>query len=183
MKHDTDYMIAPTTFYNLGEARDLSQAIKNVLQERKLGTESLRWELYKLFDEVVSNAADHGMTPDGARAWVELVPRGRGRAVEWAVEDRGPGIWRTLGNNPNLEKFDNDTDAMSAAFRNQVSSSAGVPFAGLGMEIVRSGVRRLGGTLMVHSGSALFWMPENGESILTDTEHYAGTKVRIAIPI
>ena len=44
----------------------------------------------ELFNEAVVNAAEHGMTKDGAGAHVQCMPHRRGHAFDCVVVDRAP---------------------------------------------------------------------------------------------
>ena len=53
-----------------------------------------------MFSEMVNNAAEHGMSNNGAHCHVRLMPHRKGLALDSVIIDRGPGIRATPGEEP-----------------------------------------------------------------------------------
>ena len=65
-------------------------------------------DLVALFSELVNNAAEHGMSEQGANAHVRHMPHRRGLAFDVVVVDSGQGIRASLDRNPELPQPDSD---------------------------------------------------------------------------
>ena len=182
MTSETEYVLCPATFYSVQEARDLIRKLRDALQNRSLGTPDFRTELVELFNEIVVNAAEHGMTIAGADAHIRYMPHRRDHAFDCVVVDRGPGIPAPLANRPSLEAFENDADAIRAAVTDQAPSTTGVPFRVPGLQKIHLAMQKTGRALSIHSGTGLLRIRGDGESHFSDTGYYAGTVVRMLIP-
>ena len=55
-----------------------------------MGAANVRPELVEMFSELVNNAAEHGMTEDGADAHVRYMPHRRNHAFDVVIADSGP---------------------------------------------------------------------------------------------
>jgi sensor histidine kinase regulating citrate/malate metabolism len=99
-------------------------------------------DLVAILGNLLDNAIDAAAEAPAPRM-VELTVGTKGRALEIAVEDSGPGI---------------DPDAVEDVFRHGFSTKTPGPFGrGLGLALVRQAVHRLGGTMAITSpAGALF---------------------------
>jgi sensor histidine kinase regulating citrate/malate metabolism len=99
-------------------------------------------DLVAILGNLLDNAIDAAAEAPAPRM-VELTVGSKGRALEIAVEDSGPGI---------------DPDAVEDVFRHGFSTKTPGPFGrGLGLALVRQAVHRLGGTMAITSpAGALF---------------------------
>jgi anti-sigma regulatory factor (Ser/Thr protein kinase) len=97
-----------------------------------MGAPNARPELVEIFSELVNNAAEHGMNPEGAQAHIRYMPHRRGYAFDAVIADPGPGIRSTLARNPALPRPETDTGAIGLAVQELVSGT-GVPTRGIGL--------------------------------------------------
>jgi hypothetical protein len=54
----------------------MTGTLGETLQEQRIGAANVRVEPVSIFSELVNNAAEHGMTPEGAHAPVAPCPTG-----------------------------------------------------------------------------------------------------------
>ena len=112
---EIEYALAPTAFYSMREAQELADTLEENLHDRRMGAVVVRPELVEIFSELVNNAAEHGMTPEGAHAHVRYMPHRRGHAFDVVVSDSGDGIRATLAGNPALPLTETDAAAVGLA--------------------------------------------------------------------
>ena len=178
---ETEYALEPTNFRSMQEAQELTYALEENLQERRMGAASVRPEVVEIFSELVNNAAEHGMTEAGANAHIRYMPHRRGQAFDVVVADSGNGIRATLASNPELPRPETDAEAIGLAVQELVSGS-GVPTRGIGLWMTVTEMRKPGRKLWIQSGSGLFTMYGAGEPELREIERRQGTMVRLTIP-
>ena len=87
---DREYALEPTTFHSMREAQELADTLEQNLNDRSMGAANVRPELVEMFSELVNNAAEHGMTEDGADAHVRYMPHRRNHAFDVVIADSGP---------------------------------------------------------------------------------------------
>ena len=178
---DAEYALEPATFNDMQQAQELADTLEESLQTRGLGAANVRPELVEIFSELVNNAAEHGMTEQGANAHVRFMPHRRGHAMVVVVADSGPGIRATLAGNPRLPQPETDQDAIGLAVQELVSGT-GSPTRGIGLWMTVTEMRKPGRKLWIHSGSGLMVMYGDAEPELRETERRQGTMVRLTIP-
>ena len=178
---DTEYALEPTTFRSMQEAQELADILEDNLRERRLGAASVRPELAGVLFRLVNNAAEHGMTEEGAGAHVRYLPHRRGKAFDVVVADSGEGIRATLAANPGLSPPESDAAAIGLAVQELVSGS-GIPTRGIGLWMTVTEMRKPGRKLWIQSGSGLLTMYGAAEPELREIEHRQGTMVRLTIP-
>ena len=174
------YALEPSTFRSMREAQELTNQLEENLTDRDMGTANMRPEVVEAFSEMVNNAAEHGMTDDGAHAHVRYMPHRKGHAFDIVVTDSGPGIRATLEQNPALD-IGSDTEALALAIQELVSGT-GNPARGIGLWITTTEMRKPGRKMQLHSGEALLTMYGQNEPKIGETEHRQGTLVRLTIP-
>ena len=178
---ETQYALEPTTFHSMREAQELAGILEENLRDRGMGAANVRPELVEVFSELVNNAAEHGMTEEGAHAHVRYVPHRRGRAFDMVVADSGPGIRATLEENPEIPRPETDAGAIGLAVQELVSGT-GTPTRGIGLWMTVTEMRKPGRKLWIHSGSGLLTMYGAAGPELRETEHRQGAMVRLTIP-
>jgi sensor histidine kinase regulating citrate/malate metabolism len=181
MNTSGEYVLAPSAFKTMQEAQELVDALEVNLRDRDLGAANVRPELVELVSELVNNAAEHGLTPDGAHVHVRFMPHRRGHAFDCVVSDEGPGIRATLAANSALPKPETDGDAIRIAIQELVSGT-GSPNRGIGLWQVVAEMRRPGRKLMIQSGSGLLVMYGESDPEQRATEYRQGTMVRLTVP-
>ena len=129
---EPEYALEPTTFHSMREAQELTDLLEENLQGRNMGAANTHAEAVEIFSELVNNAAEHGMTPEGAHAHVRFMPHRRGHAFDLVVTDPGPGIRATLAHNPGMTQPETDSQAIGLAVQELVSG-AGNPTRGIGL--------------------------------------------------
>ena len=67
---EIDYALEPTTFHSMQEAQELVNTLEENLQIRQMGAATVRPELVEIFSKLANNAAEYGMTPEGAQVHV-----------------------------------------------------------------------------------------------------------------
>ena len=179
--HEAEYALESTAFRSMQEAQELADTLEENLQERRMGAASVRPELVEIFSELVNNAAEHGMTEEGANAHVRYMPHRRGMAFDVVVADSGEGIRATLAGNPGLPTSETDAAAIGLAVQELVSGS-GAPTRGIGLWMTVTEMRKPGRKLWIQSGSGLLTMYGVAEPELREIEHRQGTMVRLTIP-
>ena len=175
------YALNPAAFRTMHEAQDLTDALEETLTDRNLGSPNIRPELVEIFSEIVNNAAEHGVSPEGSHAHVRFIPHRRGHAFDAVIVDSGAGVRATLANNPHLDVPESDSQAIEMATRELVSGT-GDPTRGIGLWMTVTEMRKPGRKLLVHSGSGLLVMYGTGEPEFRETEQQQGTLVRFTIP-
>ena len=178
---EIEYALEPTTFRSMREAQELADMLEENLGERRMGAASVRPELVEIFSELVNNAAEHGMTGEGANAHVRYLPHRRGKAFDVVVADSGAGIRATLAGNPELSPPESDAAAIGLAVQELVSGS-GIPTRGIGLWMTVTEMRKPGRKLWIQSGAGLLTMYGAAEPDLREIEHRQGTMVRLTIP-
>ena len=178
---ETQYALEPTIFHSMREAQELAGILEENLRDRGMGAANVRPELVEVFSELVNNAAEHGMTEEGAHAHVRYVPHRRGRAFDMVVADSGPGIRATLEENPEIPRPETDAGAIGLAVQELVSGT-GTPTRGIGLWMTVTEMRKPGRKLWIHSGSGLLTMYGAAGPELRETEHRQGAIVRLTIP-
>ena len=123
---DREYALEPTTFHSMREAQELADTLEQNLNDRSMGAANVRPELVEMFSELVNNAAEHGMTEDGADAHVRYMPHRRNHAFDVVIADSGPGIRATLEGNSGMPQPETDADAIGLAVQELVSGT-GIP--------------------------------------------------------
>ena len=177
---ETTYALEPTAFHSMREAQEVTDALELNLLEMDLGAANVRPELVEMFSEMVNNAAEHGMTPEGAHCHVRYMPHRRGFAFDTVVTDRGPGIRATLERNPDL-KPESDEDALRIAVQ-ELTSGTAVPTRGIGLWTIFLECQKPGRKLQLHSGTGrLTVYGPDSVSFSTAPEH-RGTIVRFTLP-
>lgn len=179
--NDMEYALEPTTFHSMQEAQELVNTLEENLQDRRIGAASVRPELVEIFSELANNAAEHGMTPEGAHAHVRYMPHRRGKAFDVVVADSGDGIRDTLARNPELPQPETDADAIGLAVQ-ELLSGTGIPTRGIGLWMTITEMSKPGRKLWIQSGSGLLTMYGTAEPERRETEHRQGTMVRLTIP-
>ena len=174
------YALEPSAFRSMQEAQEMTVQLEDNLTNWDLGAAHLRPEVVETFSKIVSNAAEHGMTDNGAHAHVRYMPHRRGQAFDIVVADSGPGIRATLKRNPALEPT-SDTQALSLAIQELVSGT-GNPARGTGLWITTAEMRKAGRRMQLHSGAALLVMYGQNEPETRESEYRQGTLVRLTIP-
>ena len=178
---EPQYALEPTTFQSMQEAQELAGILEENLRDRGMGAANVRPELVEVFSELVNNAAEHGMTEEGAHAHVRYMHHRRGRAFDMVVADSGPGIRATLEENPEIPRPETDAGAIGLAVQELVSGT-GIPTRGIGLWMTVTEMRKGGRKLWIHSGSGLLTMYGAAGPELRETEHRQGTMVRLTIP-
>ena len=179
--NDLEYALEPTTFHSMQEAQELAYTLEENLHDRAMGAANVRVEVVELFSEVVNNAAEHGMGPEGAHAHVRYLPHRRGHAFDVVVADSGSGIRATLAGNPNIRQPETDADAIGLAIQELVSGT-GIPTRGIGLWMTLAEMQKPGRKLWIQSGSGLLTMYGVNDPELREMEHRQGTMVRLTIP-
>ena len=178
---EAGYALEPAAFRSMQEAQELVNTLEENLDARNMGAANVRPEVVEIFSELVNNAAEHGMTEEGAHAHVRFMPHRRGHAFDMVVSDSGPGIRATLERNPALPVPETDAEAIGLAIRELVSGT-GTPTRGIGLWMTVTEMGKPGRKLWVHSGSGLLTMYGSAGPELRETEHRQGTMARLTIP-
>ena len=178
---EIEYSLEPTTFHSMQEAQELVNTLEENLQNRRTAAASMRPEVVEVFSELVNNAAEHGMTPEGAHAHVRYMPHRKGHAFDVVVADSGIGVRTTLANNPRLTRPETDEEAIGLAVQELVSGT-GSPTRGIGLWMTFTEMRKPGRKLWIQSGSGLLTMYAEAEPEFRRTKHRQGTMVRLTIP-
>ena len=178
---EPEYALEPTTFRSMLEAHELTDTLEENLRDRRMGAASVRPEVVELFSELVNNAAEHGLSPEGANAHVRYMPHRRGTAFDVVVADSGPGIRATLAGNPSLSQPETDAASIGLAAQELVSGT-GIPTRGIGLWMTVTEMRKPGRKLWIQSGSGLLTMYGASEPEVREIEHRQGTMVRLTIP-
>ena len=108
-----------------------------------MGNPSIRPELVETFSQLVNNAAEHGMTPQGAHAHVRHMPHRRGHAFDVVIADSGAGIRATLARNLVLPQPETDAAAIGLAVQELVSGT-GSPTRGIALWMTLTEMRKPG---------------------------------------
>ncbi len=180
-EQETPYALDLTAFRSMREAQELAVNLEENLHKRNMGAANVRPELVEIFSEIVNNAAEHGMSEDGALAHVSFMPHRRGSAYDAVIVDSGSGIRATLMQNPNLPRVQTDAQAISLATQELVSGT-GNPTRGIGLWMTVTEMRKPGRKLWLHSGSGLLTMYGEAEPEFRETEHRQGVMVRLTVP-
>ena len=138
-------------------------------------------EVVELFSELVNNAAEHGMTAEGAHAHVRYMPHRKGQAFDVVVADSGIGIRIALAYNPRLKRPETDEEAIALAVQELVSGT-GSPTRGIGLWMTITEMKKPDRKLWIQSGSGLLTMYAEAEPEFRKTQHRQGTMVRLTIP-
>ena len=178
---ETVYALEPATFHSMQEAQGLTNTLEENLHDQNMGAPNIRPELVEIFSELVNNAAEHGMTPEGANAHVRYMPHRRGHAFDVVIADSGTGIRATLAGNSELTQPETDAAAIGLAAQELVSGT-GVPTRGIGLWMTLTEMRKTGRKLWIQSGSGLLTMYGAAEPELRDAIHRQGTMVKLTIP-
>ena len=177
--HEKEYALEPTTFHSMQEAQARRRPRRKPPgpgDGRSQGT-----ELVEIFSALVNNAAEHGMTLEGAHAHVRYIPHRRGYAFDVVIADSGAGIRATLAGNPEVPQPETDAAAIGLAVQELVSGT-GTPTRGIGLWMTLTEMKKPGRKLWIQSGSGLLTMYGAAEPQLRETEHRQGTMVRLTIP-
>ena len=167
------------------EAQDLTKALIENLRDWRMGASSFHADmadLVALFSELVNNAAEHGMSEQGAHVHVRYMPHRKGHAFDIVVVDSGQGIRASLARNPELPKPETDAEAIGLAVQELVSGT-GIPTRGTGLWATVTEMKKPGRRLSIHSGSGLMTMYGVSEAEIRETEKRQGTVVRLTIPL
>ncbi len=176
-----EYALEPTAFHSMREAQGLADVLEENLRDHAMGAANVHPELLEIFSMQVNNAAEHGMTPEGAHAHVRYMPHRRGYAFDVVIADSGAGIRATMTGNPEVPKPETDAAAIGLAVQELVSGT-GTPTRGIGLWMTLTEMRKPGRKLWIQSGSGLLTMYGTAEPQLRETEHRQGTMVRLTIP-
>ena len=179
--NEKEYTLEPTAFHSMREAQELTDVLEENLRDHAMGAPNVHPELVEIFSELVNNAAEHGMTPEGAHAHVRYMPHRRGYAFDVVIADSGAGIRTTLAGNPEVPQPETDAAAIGLAVQELVSGT-GAPTRGIGLWMTLTEMRKPGRKLWIQSGSGLLTMYGTAEPQLRETEHRQGTMVRLTIP-
>ena len=175
------YALEPATFHSMREAQELTDTLEENLHDRNMGAANIRPVLVEIFSELVNNAAEHGMTPEGASAHVRYLPHRRGHAFDAVIADTGPGIRATLVQNPNLPQPESDADAIRLAVQ-ELTSGTSAPTRGIGLWMTLTEMQKPGRKLWIHSDTGLLTMYGTREAEFGVTGSRQGTMVRFTIP-
>ena len=178
---DSDYALQPTAFHSMEEAQQLTETLEEIIQDHRMGAANVRPELVEIFSEIVNNAAEHGMSDQGAHAHVRFMPHRKGVAFDAVIVDSGPGIRGTLARNHQLTQPETDSDAIGLAVQEFVSGT-GISTRGIGLWMTLTERRKTGRKMLIHSGSGLLTMYGTAQPELRETCHRQGTVVRLTIP-
>ena len=164
-----DHALEPATFRSIQAAQELTDTLEKNLQDRGMGAANVRPELVEIFSELVNNAAEHCMTPEGAHMF------------DAVIADSGPGIRATLARNAAITQPDTDAEAIELAIQ-ELASGTGNPTRGIGLWMTVTEMKKQGRKLWIHSCSGLFIMYGAAEHELWEADHRQGTVVRFTIP-
>ena len=178
---EIEYSLEPTTFHSMQEAQELTNILEESLENRRTDAASVRPEAVEIFSGLVNNAAEHGMTPEGAHAHVRYMPHRKDHAFDVVVADSGIGIRTALANNPNLNQPETDEEAIALAVQELVSGT-GSPTRGIGLWMTFTEMRKPGRKLWIQSGSGLLTTYGEAEPELRKVQHRQGTMIRLTIP-
>ena len=166
------------------EVQDLAKALVENLQDWRMGASSFHADmadLVALFSELVNNAAEHGMSEQGAHAHVRYMPHRKGYTFDVVVVDSGQGIRASLARNPELPQPETDAEAIGLAVQELISGT-GIPTRGTGMWMTVTEMKKPGRRLSIHSGSGLLIMRWVSEAEIREIEERQRTVVRLTIP-
>ena len=155
------------------EAQDLAKALTENLQDWRMGASSFYADLVALFSELVNNAAEHGMSEQGAHVHVRYMPHRKGYAFDLVVADQGPGIRATLARNPELPRPDSDAGVIGLAIQESVSGT-GISTRGTGLWLTVTEMKKPGRSLLIHSGAGLLTMRGVSEAEIRETGERQG---------
>ena len=178
---DSDYALQPTAFHSMEEAQQLTETLEEIIHDHRMGAANVRPELVEIFSEIVINAAEHGMSDQGAHAHVRFMPHRKGVAFDAVIVDSGPGIRGTLARNHQLTQPETDSDAIGLAVQEFVSGT-GITTRGIGLWMTLTEMRKTGRKMLIHSGSGLLTKYGTAQPELRETCHRQGTVVRLTIP-
>ncbi len=181
MDQETEYLLPPSIFHSMREAQELANTLEQNLATRHPEAASISGVAVETFSELLNNAAEHGMSDDGAHCHIRVTPHRMGNCLDMVVADSGPGIRATLGKNPNLPATQSDQEAIAIAIQ-ELTSGTGRPTRGIGLWITVTEMRRPSRKLQIHSGNGLLTMYGATEPQITETEFRPGTMVRATIP-
>lgn len=181
--NDIEYALEPTVFHSMGEAQQLADTLEENLQNLRIGAANVNVEVVEMFSELVNNAAEHGMSQEGAHAHVRYIPHRRSHALDVVVADSGAGIRATLAGSPSLPQPQTDSEAIGMAVQELVSGT-GIPTRGIiSLWMTLAEMKKPGRKMWIQSGSGLLTMYGAAEPQLKETEHRQGTMVRLTIPV
>ncbi len=181
MDQETTYLLQPTIFHSMREAQELANTLEHNLTAQRPEAASIGSAAVETFSELLNNAAEHGMSDDGAHCHVRLMPHRMGNCLDIVVADSGPGIRATLAQNTNLPTTQSDQEAITLAIQ-ELTSSTGTPTRGIRLWITVAEMRRPSRKLQMHSGTGLLTMYGTAEPEITETTFRQGTLVRATIP-
>ena len=180
--NDIEYALEPTVFHSMTEAQQLANTLEENLLDLRIGAANVNVEVVEMFSELVNNAAEHGMSREGAHAHVRYIPHRRSYALDVVVADSGDGIRATLSGSPTLLQPQTDSEAIGMAVQELVSGT-GIPTRGIGLWMTLAEMKKPGRKMWIQSGSGLLTMYGAAEPELKETEHRPGTMVRLTIPV
>ena len=173
---NSTYAFEPATFHSMRQAQELTDVLEENLITLRLGHPGVNPELVALFSELVNNAAEHGMSEQGAHAHVRHIAHRRGHAFDVVVVDSGQGIRASLARNPELLQLDSDAGAIELAVQESTSGTS-IPTRGMGLWTTVTEMKKPGRRLSVHSGSGLLIMRGVSETEIRETGERQGTLV------
>lgn len=141
--------------------------------------------VYSVFDEVLSNIADHSAPDGGPPAYSCAQVQIYQDKIELAFGDLGVGFRESLARNPDLPRFTSDRDALRAALLERSSRLAHTDRArGGGLRRAVDVVHQFGGTVDILSWQGKAWqVPRfNLPQIKSVSPGFPGTLVRMMIP-
>ena len=90
MQDETTYILEPTSFHSMREAKVLTDQLEQNLSHLSNVAANIKPQVVEMFSEMVNNAAEHGMSDTGAHCHVRLMPHRKGLALDSVITDRGP---------------------------------------------------------------------------------------------
>ena len=181
MNQVTAYLIPPTTFHSMREAQELANTFEQNLAAQHPEAASISGTAVETLSELLNNAAEHGMTDDGAHCHVRVMPHRMGQCLDIVVADSGPGIRARMTRNPNLPNTESDAEAIAMAVQGLITGT-GTLARGIRLKTIAAEMRQPGHKLLIHSGAGLLTMYGTAEPEGTGTTFRQGTLVRATIP-
>ena len=177
----TAYLLQPTIFPLHAGSTGAGQHLRAELPAQRPEAASIASAAVETFSELLNNAAEHGMSDDGAHCHVRLMPHRTGQCLDIVVADSGPGIRATLTQNPNLPTTQSDAEAIALAIQ-ELTTGTGTLARGIRLKTTATEMRRPGRKLLIHSGTGLLTMYGTAEPEVTSASFRQGALIRVTIP-